>query len=119
TSTSSPSRSQLSRTASKVSRECSAKRGADSSDSASSQSYSWKRRSSRESSRPGIASGHLEQARGALAAAHAHGHDHVLRAAPPALDQRVADQSRAADAVGMSDRDRAAVDVEPLVRDAE
>src|SRR5690606_16542534 len=117
--TSSASRSQLSITASKVSRECAAKRGARSSASTSSQSNSWKRRSSRETSRPVMASGHLEQARGALAAADAHGHDHVLHPATTPLDQRMADQARAAHAVGMADRDRAAVDVDPLVRDAE
>src|SRR5690606_18582843 len=61
----------------------------------------------------------LEQSRGALAAADAHGHDHVLHATAPALDQRMPHQPRAADAVGVADRDRAAVDVEPVVRDAE
>ena len=38
-----------------------------------------------------------------------------LDAAPLALDQRMADHARAAHAIGMADRDRAAVDVEPLV----
>ena len=46
-------------------------------------------------------------------------HDDVLGAAALALDQGVADHARAAHAVGVADRDRAAVDVERVVRDAE
>ena len=44
---------------------------------------------------------------------------HLLGAAPLAFDQRVAGQALAADAVRVADRDRAAVDVEPVHRDAE
>ena len=36
-----------------------------------------------------------------------------------AFDQRVTGHARAAHAVGMADRDRATVDVKPLLRDAE
>src|SRR5437868_3368731 len=61
----------------------------------------------------------LKQARGAHAAADAHRHDHELRAPALALDERVAYQARAAHAVGMAERDGAAVDVEPVVRDAD
>ncbi len=53
------------------------------------------------------------------AAADAHRHHDVLDAAPLALDQRMAGQARAAHAVGVADRDRAAVDVELVVVDAE
>src|SRR6185295_14444158 len=61
----------------------------------------------------------LEQPRGAHAAADAHGDHHVLRAAAPALDQRVAGEARARHAVGMAERDRAAVHVQLVVRDAD
>src|SRR5690242_1058456 len=62
---------------------------------------------------------HLEQAGRAHAAADAHRHDDVLHAAALAFDERVADEARSGDAVGMAHRDRAAVHVEALVRDAE
>src|SRR5712691_1859758 len=62
---------------------------------------------------------HLEQARGAHAAADAHGADDELRAAALAFDERVADHPGAAHAIGMADRDRAAVDIEPVHRDTE
>ena len=55
---------------------------------------------------------HLEQPGRAHAAADAHCDDDLARAAPLALDQRVADHARARHAVGMADRDRAAIDVE-------
>src|SRR5690554_6887369 len=61
----------------------------------------------------------LEQARRAHAAADAHRHDHVLGAATPALEQRVAGHPRPRHAVGVSDRDGAAVHVELLGVDAE
>src|ERR1051326_1089552 len=61
----------------------------------------------------------LEQSGGAHAAADAHGDDAVFRAAPLALDQDVAGHPRARHAVGMADRDRAAVDVEGLFGNAE
>src|SRR5882762_9453690 len=64
-------------------------------------------------------SGDLEQRRGALAAADAHGDDDVAHAASLAFDQRVAGEPRAAHAIGMADGDGAAVDVEALHRDAE
>ena len=46
-------------------------------------------------------------------------HDDVPGAAALALDEGVADHAGAAHAVGVADRDRAAVDVELVVRDAE
>src|SRR5262245_29141709 len=61
----------------------------------------------------------LEQAGSAHAAADAHGDDHVLGPAPAAFDQDVAGAARAGHAEGMADRDRAAVDVELLVGNAE
>src|SRR5262245_59372166 len=64
-------------------------------------------------------SGYFEQARRAHAAADAHRHHHQLGAAALALDQRVADEARAAHAVGVAERDRAAVDVEALVGNAD
>src|SRR5580704_10582605 len=57
---------------------------------------------------------HLEKTGGAHAAADAHGHDDVLDAAAFALDQRVPDQARARHAVGVADRDRAAIDIVAL-----
>src|SRR5689334_13966160 len=68
---------------------------------------------------PVLSSGDLEEARGALAAADAHRDDGVPDAAALAFDQRVAGHPRPAHAVGMPDRDRAAIDVESVVRDAE
>ena len=61
----------------------------------------------------------FEQAGGAHAAADAHRDDARLDAAPRPSMQRVAGHARAGHAVGMADGDRAAVDVEPLVRNAE
>src|SRR5262245_12872393 len=61
----------------------------------------------------------LEQAGSAHAAADAHGDDHVLGLAAAAFDQDMAGAARAGHAEGMADRDRAAVDVELLVGDAE
>ena len=46
-------------------------------------------------------------------------HDDEFGAAALSFDQRVADHPRARHAVGVADRDRAAVDVELVVRDAE
>src|SRR2546422_5900658 len=65
------------------------------------------------------ASNHLEKTRRAHAAADAHGDDDVLRAAPLAFDERMAGEARARHTVGVTEGDRAAVDVQPLVRDAE
>src|SRR5258706_14834928 len=53
----------------------------------------------------------FKQARAALAAADAHGHDAPLCLAPTALLQDVACQPRAGHPEGMADGDRAAVDV--------
>src|SRR3546814_4069107 len=61
----------------------------------------------------------LEQARRALTAADAHGDDGIFDAAALALDQRVADAARAGHAERVADRDRAAVDVERFLGDAE
>src|SRR5215813_3001154 len=61
----------------------------------------------------------FKQARSAHAATDAHGHHAVFRLAPPALDQDVAGEPRAGHAVGMADRDRAAIDVELVRIDAE
>src|SRR5271168_3835707 len=65
------------------------------------------------------ASRDLEQSRGAHAAADAHRDDDVFHAAALPLYQGVADEPRAAHPVGMADRDRAAVDVELFIVDAE
>ena len=54
----------------------------------------------------------LEQPRRAHAAADAHGHDRELGFAAAALDQRVTGETRAGHAVGMADRNRAAVDID-------
>src|SRR5678815_1936947 len=62
---------------------------------------------------------HLEDAGRAHAATDAHRHHHLLRAATLAFDQRMAGEALAADAVGMADGDRAAIDVEPVDRDPE
>src|ERR1700678_239311 len=64
-------------------------------------------------------SNHLEQPGGTLAAADAHGDDHQLGATPPTFDERVSGEARAADPVGMTDRDGTAIDVQPLVRNAQ
>src|SRR5438046_4922309 len=69
--------------------------------------------------RRGSSMHYLEEARGTHAAADAHGDDDVLGAAAAAFDQRVADEARARHAVGMANRDGAAVHVELVVRDAE
>src|SRR5262249_12095230 len=61
----------------------------------------------------------LEQPRRAHAAADAHGDDDVLRLAAAAFDQGVAGAACAGHAVGVADRDRAAVDVQLVVGDAE
>src|SRR5688572_14887411 len=73
----------------------------------------------RPSSLPCMVLVHLEQPRRAHPAADAHGHDDVLDTAPPPLDQRMAHEARSAHAERVPDRDRAAVDVEPLVVDPE
>src|SRR5690349_4231029 len=62
---------------------------------------------------------HFEQSRRAHAAADAHRDHDITGAAALALDQRVTGHPRARHAVRMADRDRAAIDVEPVVRDAE
>src|SRR5207237_4323718 len=67
----------------------------------------------------GPPSGDLEQPCRTHAAADAHRADDVFRAASFALDQRVPDHARAGHAIRMADRDRAAIDVELVVRDAE
>src|ERR1700733_3042615 len=54
----------------------------------------------------------LEQPGGAHAAADAHGYDRKLGLAAPALDQGVTGETRAGHAIGMADRDRAAIDVD-------
>src|SRR6476619_3286413 len=61
----------------------------------------------------------FEQARGAHATADAHGNDGVFGLAPAALDQGVTGQARPGHAVGMTNRDRADVDVELFRIDAE
>src|SRR4051812_3977011 len=60
----------------------------------------------------------FKKTRRAHAAADAHRRDHQLRLAAFAFDERMADEPRAAHAVGMAERDGAAIDVESLVRDA-
>src|SRR4051812_39453570 len=66
-----------------------------------------------------LGSQHLEQPSRPHSPADAHGDHHVLYAAPLAFDQRVAGEPRAGHSIGVPDRDRAAVDVEDFVRDAE
>src|SRR6267154_37708 len=61
----------------------------------------------------------FKKARGAHAATHAHRDNGVFRLAPATLDQGVAGQARSGHAVGMTDRDRAAIDVELFRIDAE
>src|SRR4051812_8190215 len=53
-----------------------------------------------------------DKARGAHSATNTHGYNSILGLAPAALDQGMAGQPRSGHAVGMADRDRAAVDVE-------
>src|SRR5207253_7416595 len=64
-------------------------------------------------------SGHLEEAGRAHSAADAHGSDDVLHLAPTALDQGMTGEPGARHPVRMADGDGAAVEVEPVVRDAE
>ena len=119
-------RSQVSSTASKVSREWSAKRGRARSVSTSQPVVEQEvDRAPQLMARPlGIGAIAPRQSTSNTPAApmpppmHIVTHD-LLRAAALALDQRVAGQALAADAVGMADGDRAAVDVEPVHRDAE
>src|SRR5207249_10637618 len=66
-----------------------------------------------------LASSDFEQARGAHAAADTHRDHDVTRAAPLALDERVAHQSRTRHPVRMADADAAAVHVEDVGVDAE
>src|SRR5690349_19316818 len=61
----------------------------------------------------------LEQTRRAHAAADAHGDHRVFGLAAAALDQSVTGEARAGHAVGMADRDCAAVDVDLVGVDAE
>src|SRR6266704_823400 len=61
----------------------------------------------------------FDKAGGAHAAANTHGYNSILGLAPAPLDQGVAGQPRPGHAVGMADRDRAAVDVELFRVDAE
>ena len=61
----------------------------------------------------------LEQPGGTHAAADAHGDHHQLRAAALAFDQRMAHEPRARHAIRMTQRDGAAIHVEPVVRNAE
>src|SRR5438128_2070927 len=67
----------------------------------------------------GWSPGHLEQARGAHAAAHAHRHHDPAHTAPPAGDERMPGHARAAHAEGMADGDSAAIDVQPAGIDAQ
>src|SRR3954452_6892826 len=61
----------------------------------------------------------LKQSRGPHAASDAHCDDRVPGSAPLAFDQDVAGHARTAHAERMSDRDRAAVDIEPVHWNAE
>src|SRR5580692_11896435 len=62
---------------------------------------------------------HLEQTGRAHAAADAHGHHGIFGLAAAALDQGVTGETRAGHAVGVADRDRAAIDVDLLRINAE
>src|SRR6266850_2864790 len=68
---------------------------------------------------PSVGLHDFEQPGGTHAAADAHRDDYVSCLAPAALDQRVADEARARHAVGVAQRDGAAVDVQALVWDAD
>src|SRR4051794_5699558 len=61
----------------------------------------------------------FEQTCRAHAATDAHGHHTVFRLAPTAFDQEVAGQSRAGHPVGMTDSDRATIDIELVGIDVE
>src|SRR5665213_3185625 len=65
------------------------------------------------------ASPHLEETGGTHAAADAHRDDDVFDVAPLAFQERVHRHAGAAQAVRVTDRDRAAVDVEALVGNAQ
>ncbi len=60
--------------------------------------------------------GDFEEAGGAHAAADAHRDADVFHVAAFAFDERVHHHARTRDAVGMADRDRAAIDVETILR---
>jgi len=62
---------------------------------------------------------HLEEPSGTHAAADAHGYDDPTHAAAFALDQRMANHARARHPIGVTDRDRAAIDIVPVGIDAE
>src|SRR5262249_9301053 len=62
---------------------------------------------------------HFKESCRAHPAADAHRHDDLLRAAALPLDERVPDEPRSAHAIRMADGNRAAVDVQTIVRDAE
>src|SRR5215217_8981201 len=68
---------------------------------------------------PREVSKHLEHACRAHAATDAHRDEDAPGAAALAFDQRMSGEALAADAVGVADRNRAAVDVELVHRDAE
>src|SRR5471032_2596694 len=76
-------------------------------------------RSSRDTARMRMLLQDLEQACGAHAAADAHRHDAELRFAPPPFQQQMTGHACARHAIGMADRDRAAIDVELGRIDAE
>src|SRR6266849_336698 len=61
----------------------------------------------------------FKQTRRAHATTNAHGHHAVFRFAPPAFDQEVPGQARPRHAIGVADRDRAAIDIELVRIDAE
>src|SRR5436309_2452327 len=65
------------------------------------------------------ASYHLEQPRSAHSAADAHRRHDILHTAALAFDQCMRGKPRARHAVGVADRDRSTVDVQPIVGDAE
>ena len=59
-----------------------------------------------------LGSQHFEEAGGAHSTANAHRDDYMSGATPLAFNERVSDQPRARHAIGMTDRDRAAIDVQ-------
>src|SRR5947208_1260111 len=61
----------------------------------------------------------LEQTGGAHPTTDAHRADHKLGTAALPLNQRMPDHPRPRHAIGMADRDRAAIDVELVIGDAE
>src|SRR5260370_2664904 len=75
------------------------------------------RRESVVAARPSV--NDLEQSRSAHAAADTHGHHAISGLATASLDQKMSGEARSGHAIGVADRDRAAIDVELFWIDAQ